>query len=272
MPAIGANDGGLGIDAALFLEGRDVLIGEAENAQFVARRLHRRLRRAHVVFGLDQGCLALLVILQRNGLALEQVLGARSLQLRQIERGLRLVHGGHRGDEIVLRLNVVGGLDHEQRLALDDAVARLGQQLGDPSRIGREHRRRAILVDRDLALGDLFGAEAAFGDGLNGQARPFGGARRVALRSLAGLARDFRMSRLGAAELGKSVEARADCTRHQRQGHSPAFPAKLLPLLGNFIEHTSPDHSATFCLTYPLIVPNWPFRQPKKRKWTWRRG
>ena len=70
-------DGGLRIDAALFLEGRDVLVGEAENAQLVARRLHRRLRRAHVVLRLDQGRLALLVILQRNGLALEQILGAR---------------------------------------------------------------------------------------------------------------------------------------------------------------------------------------------------
>ena len=40
-----------------------------------------------------------------------------------------------------------------------DAVARPRQQFGDPAGIGRKHRRRAILVDRDLALGDVLGAE-----------------------------------------------------------------------------------------------------------------
>src|SRR6266511_3752995 len=45
-----------------------------------------------------------------------------------------------------------GGLDHEQRLALDNAIARLGQELGDTPCIGLDHRRRAIFVDRDLAF------------------------------------------------------------------------------------------------------------------------
>jgi len=67
----------LGIDAALFLKGRYRLVGQAENSQFVARRLQRRLRRTQVVLRLDQGGLGLLIILERNGLALEQILGAR---------------------------------------------------------------------------------------------------------------------------------------------------------------------------------------------------
>src|SRR5207247_1864723 len=83
-------------------------------------------------------------------------------------------------------------------------IAWPGQKSGDPSRIGREHRRRAVFVDRDFAFGDVFGAEVAFGDGLNGQARPFGGARRVALQSLAGLARDFGMPGLCAADLRRA--------------------------------------------------------------------
>ena len=37
---------------------------------------------------LDQGGLALLVVLERNGLAFEQILGAPVLQLRQIKAGL----------------------------------------------------------------------------------------------------------------------------------------------------------------------------------------
>ena len=98
---------------------------QAEDSQPVARRLQRGLRRAQIVLRLDQGRLGLLIILQRNRLALEQILGAVVLQLRQIERRLGLVQTGHGGDEIVLRLHGIGGFDHEQRLALRDAVARL---------------------------------------------------------------------------------------------------------------------------------------------------
>ena len=64
---------------------------EAEDSQLVARGLQRRLRRAQVILRLDQGGLRLLIVLQRHGLALEQILGALVLQLRQIERRLRLV-------------------------------------------------------------------------------------------------------------------------------------------------------------------------------------
>ena len=149
---------------------------------------------------------------------------------------LALFIRGHRGDEIVLRLNVVGGLDHEQRLALATLIARPGQKFGDPAGIGREHRRRAIFIDRDLAFGDVFGAEAAFGNGLDGQARPFGGARRVALQSLAGLAGDFRMPPLVAAYMRRSRR------RPRRQAPAappatPAFPAKCCNCFGKFVEH-----------------------------------
>src|SRR6202171_2465812 len=93
----------LRVDAAPFLKGRYGLVGEAEDSQFVARRLQRRLRRAQIVLRLDQGCLGLLIILQRDGLALEQILGAPVLYLREIERRPGLVERGHRRNEIVLR-------------------------------------------------------------------------------------------------------------------------------------------------------------------------
>ena len=162
----------------------------------LVRGFQRGLRGAQIVLRLDQRRLALLVVLQRNGLAFEQILGAGVLDLRQIDRGLRLVQAGHGRDVIVLRLHRIGGLDHEQRLAFDDAVARPDQKLGDPAGIGREHRRGAILIDRDLALGDIFGAEGPLGDRLKRQAGPFGRRRGVALQSLAGLARHLGMSGL----------------------------------------------------------------------------
>ena len=198
---------------------------------------------AQIVLGLDQRGLALLVVLERNGLALEQVLGARVLDLGEVERRLRLVHAGHRRNVVVLRLHRVGGFDHEQWLALGDAVARPHQQLGEPAGIGREHRRRAILVDRDLAFGDVFSPERPFGDRLNGQAGPFGRGRRVALQSLAGLAGDIRMLGLAVADLGKAVDRRAG-KRQNGHGHGPLPPAKRLQSLDKIVKHTARIKSA----------------------------
>ena len=199
--------------------------------------------RAQIVLGLDQRGLALLVVLQRNGLAFEQVLGARVLDLGKIERRLRLVHAGHRGDVVVLRLHRIGGFDHEQRLPLGDVVARPHQQLGEPAGIGREHRRRAILIDRDLAFGDVFGPERPFGDGLDGQAGPFGWSRRVALPALAGLSRDFRMLGICAAELAVSVETGAGKRQHGH-GSNPLLSAKRLQSLEKIVKHAARIKSA----------------------------
>ena len=155
---------GLRIDAALLPKGGDVVVAEAENVQFVGRGLQRGLRGAQIVLRLDQRRLALLVVLERNGLAFEQILGAGVLDLREIDRGLRLVQAGHGRDVIVLRLHRIGGLDHEQRLAFDDAVAGPDQKLGDAAGIGREHRRGAVLIDRDLPSVTYLGTEGSRGD------------------------------------------------------------------------------------------------------------
>ena len=88
MPPIGANIVVSGLRRPFCRKERDILVGEAENAQFVLRGLKRRLRRAQVVLRLDQVGLALLIVLERHRLALEQVLGALVLDLREIERGL----------------------------------------------------------------------------------------------------------------------------------------------------------------------------------------
>ena len=130
MPAIGEKIVVFGSMRPFSWKVAIAVVVEAENLQLVARRFQRGLRRAHVVLRLDQGGLRLLIILQRHRLALEQILGAGVLQLRQIERRLGLVQAGHGGDEIVLRLHGVGGFDHEQRLALRDLIARLHHQPG----------------------------------------------------------------------------------------------------------------------------------------------
>ena len=185
------------------------------------------MRRPQVVLRLGEVCLGLLIILQRDRLALEQILGALVLYLGKIERRLGLVQPGHGRNEIVLRLHGVGGLDHEQRLALRDAVARPGQQFGDPARVRRKHRRRAILVDRDLAFGHVLGPEGSLGNRLNGQAGPFGRARSVALQSLAGLAGDFGMLLRCPADMHKPIESSAD-NRQQGRANGQLFPTKHL--------------------------------------------
>ena len=201
------------------------------------------MRRAQVVLRLDQVGLALLIVLERHRLALEQILGALVLDLREVKRGLRLVQARHRGDVIVLRLHGVGCLDHEQRLALDDAVAGPHQQSGHPAGIGREHRRGAVLVDRDLAFCHIFGAEGALGDRLDGQAGPFGRGRHIALQPLPGLARDFRMSRLGRGHMHEAVAGRG--SQHQ-QGccNRQLSPAKGLHSLGKLSQHAARFKSA----------------------------
>ena len=178
----------------------------------------------------------LLVILQRHRLALEQILGAGVLQLREIERRLGLVQAGHGGDEIVLRLHRIGGFDHEQRLPLRDGVAGLRQQPDHPAGIGREHRRRAILIDGDLAFGDVLGPEVVLGHGLDGQARPFGRRRRVAARPFTGLARHVGIPRLCPAELRKAEPGRPG-EPQQGRANDPFFSAKQLRLLDNFGRH-----------------------------------
>src|SRR5262249_17601446 len=63
------------------------------------------------------------------------------------------------GNEIVLRLNHVRRFDGEKWLAGFHHVTRLGEQFGHAPRVGREHQRRAIFIDGDLALGHMFAAK-----------------------------------------------------------------------------------------------------------------
>jgi hypothetical protein len=81
-------------------------------------------------------------------------------------------------------------------LADGDAVARLGKQLGDAPRIGREDRCRAILVDRNLALGDMLGPEFLPLNGLGRERRPFRLARPVEPLAALGLAGELGIGRL----------------------------------------------------------------------------
>ena len=115
----------------------------------------------------------MLIILERDGLAFKQVLGAAVLYLRQVERGTGLVKGRHRRDEIVLRLHRVGGLNDEQGLALGLRCRPAEPAISLPAGIRRKYRRRAIFIDRDLAFGDSLGPEGALGRRLDGQAGPF---------------------------------------------------------------------------------------------------
>ena len=68
-------DRGIGADLPGLLECRDLLFRAAENSQPVACGLERRLRRTHVVLGLDQIGLRLLPVLERHRLARIEIVG-----------------------------------------------------------------------------------------------------------------------------------------------------------------------------------------------------
>jgi hypothetical protein len=95
--------------------------------------------------------------------------------LSQVERRTRLVQRGGGRNEIILCLHHVGGLDREQRLPNGHDIAGLDEQLEDPSGIRREDRRRAVLVDRDLAFGHALGLEHPLLHRLDRQRRPLRG-------------------------------------------------------------------------------------------------
>ena len=67
------------------------------------------------------------------------------------------------GAQIVLRLHEFAGVDARERRALRDLVAQIGDHARDAPRVGRIHRRGAIPVDGDLALGALLADEGVAG-------------------------------------------------------------------------------------------------------------
>ena len=173
-PDRSVNRGG-GVDRAFGLEFGDLLVGLAENAQPVARGFQRDIGGAHVVFGGVERALGLLDFLERNGLTFVEQTLPLVVDLCEIERRAGLVQRGRGGDEVVLRLHHVGRFDREQRLAGRYDVAGLDEKLRDPARIGREDRRRAILVDGDLAFRHVLGAKHFLLGGFHRQRRPLGG-------------------------------------------------------------------------------------------------
>jgi hypothetical protein len=85
---------------------------------------------------------------------------------------MRFVQCRRSRDEVVLRLHHVGGFDGEQRLPNGHGIAGLDEQLGHPAGVGREDRSGAVLIDGDLAFGDMLGAEHALLHRLDRQGRP----------------------------------------------------------------------------------------------------
>ena len=71
--------------------------------------------------------------------------------------------------EIVLRLDELRRLDRRERRALLDRIAETRDHPGDPARVGREQRSRAIAVDRDLSFGQFLADEAVHADGRDGE-------------------------------------------------------------------------------------------------------
>ncbi len=131
----------LGAHLLRVLDRGDVLVALAQDAQAVAHRGERDLGGAEIGLGGFEIGLGLFPILQRAGLGVEQVVLALLVDGRQPELRARRVEAGDRGDEVVLALHELGGVDHEQRRTALDLVPRLGEELGDAAAIGREDRR-----------------------------------------------------------------------------------------------------------------------------------
>ena len=213
----------LGADLALLLECRDLGIGLAENGQAGCAPLQARIRRCadrpapgrgrQSRSGSRAARPALLSYSVRFCFSMISVI---------VTRDFARLMAASRGEEIVLRLHHVGGFDEEQRLAALDHVARLGHQPGHPPGVGRKDRRRFVLVDRDLAFGDVLGAERHRLDRLHAERRPLRRRRRKARDRLAWLETSVSAPRATLAD--------APVLRHQndddrRHGQRPPRPS-----------------------------------------------
>ena len=151
VPSIGAVIRVTRLMRAVLLELRDFRIGAAEDAQPDAGGFERGVGRAHVVLGGGELRLGLLQFLERGSLAFIEIASALLGDLRQIELRARLVSGGLRRDEFVLRRHLLRAVDFQQRIAALDLIADLGDQAGHPAGERRQHDRAGILIERDLA-------------------------------------------------------------------------------------------------------------------------
>jgi hypothetical protein len=130
-------------------------------------------------------------------------------------------------------------LDNEQRLSARDDVARLGQQLDDAARIGREDRRRAVFIDGNFSFRDMFAAECLFGHRLDGKRCPFRRAWHVARKPGSVLARHLGGTDVLRPKPRHAEIPEADCRRQQQSQRQP-FPAKYLSDLRGQMIHFYP--------------------------------
>ena len=154
VPPIGASTSTSGLAVArlgVFLQGRDLGIGLAEDAQAAAHGAQRDIGGIQAALRGGEVHLALLPVLQRPALGVVQIVRALLAGLRHAQLGAGGAQRGDGGDQVVLRLHELAGLDGEQRLALLHDFAGLGDDLGDAAGIGREHRRVEVVVDGDHA-------------------------------------------------------------------------------------------------------------------------
>jgi hypothetical protein len=113
-------------------------------------------------------------------------------------------------------LHELAGLDGEQRCAALDQVAGPGDQLADPAGIGREHRRRGVLVDRDLAVGRALVTEGDLTHRGELEARPL---RLARPEGAVGVARDL----LGTGHcIARTGVERPEAHHGSRRNHGPA--------------------------------------------------
>ena len=141
------------IGAALGNDGVDLGVGLAEHPHRVARRLQ-------IAFGgLLVGGRLLDVVLRHRPRRVEIA------QPRQIF-AVQLQHARGR-DQRRFRLQQIGAVDGEQRLALGDVVADLGKQRDDAALVRREHLDRHVLVEADAADGVFLDREFALLDRLD---------------------------------------------------------------------------------------------------------
>jgi hypothetical protein len=113
----------------------------------------------------------LLPLLQRSGIGVEQGVLALLGGLGEAQLRLGGAVGRQRRNQVVLRLRELHGFDGKQRLALPDLVAGIGHDPRHATGQGRKHRRGAVPVQGDLAVGELLVTEVHAGCGGERQRR-----------------------------------------------------------------------------------------------------
>src|SRR5215470_12553692 len=104
------------------------------------------------------------------------------------------------------------------------------ENLDDASRIGREHQRRAILVDGELAFGDVLGAEHLADHRLDGERRPLGLGRTIQAVRAARLAGDFGLGNGDLLRVLGIDDERDGADAEQQNAHEHRVPeAQLRP-------------------------------------------